>query len=311
MSDILDTIDELEDEDFEMEELNSDSDLSSDDEALEGEIFDLEIRDDEMSEDTAREITDAIRSAATATYILLAQAHEGKAYKALGYETWADYVKTEFDMSTSRSYQLLDLSKVMKQIEEASPEGTQIKLTEAQARDLKREIPKITEEIREKTKGKTAEESADIVGDILDEAREQKKADDKAIAEREKNVQEAEQEGYQRGLEAAADAFLEQNEEEAGDKRKSYEADSPEYLDDDAEEGFVSVEVEGDGNSMPPEQAMNLYNFFNVLTNISSLPEPAEFIKTIPDHRAQEITNQLDEATSWLNRFHTMWEERD
>ena len=58
-----------------------------------------------MTKAAAEEVTEAIKSYATATWVLVKRAHDGKAWKSLGYSTWADYVKTEFDMSASRSYQ--------------------------------------------------------------------------------------------------------------------------------------------------------------------------------------------------------------
>jgi hypothetical protein len=296
MSDILDSIADLmdEDEDF---GLNEDFDsLESTDEDS-SELLLGEILDPDMDENEAREITEAIRSAATATYILLAQAHMGKAYKALGYETWADYVKNEFQLSTARSYQLLDLSKAVKMIEEAAPEGTTIKLTEAQARGIKKELPKITEQIREETEGKTPAEAEDIIDRVVGDIREQKKNDDKVIQEKQKALDEAEEDGYRAGLEAAADAML--------------EADDAGKMTSSADGEFVEMEVQGDGSeSLTPQNSMDLYNFFSVLTGASSLPEPDDFIKIIPESRADEIENQLIEAAAWFNRFQTLWEMR-
>lgn len=294
--DILDSIEDLEDD--ELDELELDEE--SDDDSIEDELDlisdgDLVI---EMSEEKAREVTDAIQAAASATYVLLAQAHQGKAHKALGYATWADYVNKEFEMSSARSYQLLDLSKAIKLIEEASPEGTAVKLTEAQARDIKRELPKITDQIREETKDLEPEEAKDKVGQIIDDVREQKRLDEEAIAAREKSVEEAREEGKRAGLEAAADAML--------------EADPAGTMGSNADDEFVEVQVSGDGSdSLSPENAMDLYNFFNVLTGITSLPEPDEFVEIIPSNRAGEITNQLNEAAAWVNRFSTLWENRN
>lgn len=295
MSDILDQIDDLEDNEF------NELELDDDDEGATDFSTELEILDDdleyEMSEGKAREITDAIRAAASATYILLAQAHAGKAYKALGYDTWAEYVKEEFDISASRSYQLLDLSKAVQMIEAVTPEGTVVKLTEAQARDIKRELPKITEAIREETDGLEADQATEAVDRIIDDIREQKKADDTAVQEREQKLNEAEQDGYHRGLEAAADAML--------------DADAAGSMTDNADSEFVEVEVEGDGlDVLSPQQKVDLYNFLNVLSGLTSLTEPDDFIKTIPAGRGEEITNQLNTATSWLNRFSTLWELR-
>lgn len=291
MTDILDTIEELDDDDFEYVDDEVDS--------VEGEVVNSDDVDDyEMNERQAQEITEAIRSAATATYILLAQAHKHKAYKALGYDTWADYINEEFDMSAQRSYQLLDLSRAIELIEDSTPEGTEVKLTEAQARDIKRELPKITEQIKEETKGLSPEDAAEVAESIIEDAREQKKAEEKAAKEKAKALEDAETEGYQAGLEAAADAML--------------EADRPDGMTDIADDGLIEVDVDGLGteDAVSPEDSMNLYNFFNMLTSISSLPEPDDFIEIVPSSRFEEINNQLMEATAWLNRFATLYELR-
>jgi hypothetical protein len=283
--DILDSIDELTDDEF-----PDDFDTDAPAEELE-----LAVDESEMSKDEALEITEAIRSAATATYILLSQAHEGKAYKALGYSTWADYVKTEFDISSQRSYQLLDLSKTIDAIEAATPEGTQVRLTEAQARDIKRELPRITQIIKEETADRTPEEASETVDRIVEDIREQQKADQKAIDEKERKLEEAEQDGYHRGLEAAADALL--------------EADGPGSGPSSADDEFIEVEVAGEAGRSP-QDSMYLYNFFNLLVSGTSLPEPDDFINIIPDNRADEVDDKLLVATAWLNRFQTLWEMR-
>ena len=238
MADILDTLDDL-DEDFALDEEDFETSLVL---VEEGELLE---EDYEMSHEEAQNITDAIRSAATATWVLLTKAHQFKAYKALGYETWADYVKTEFEISSQRSYQLLDLGKAVAMIEAVTPEGTIVQITEAQARDIKRELPAITEKIADETRGKTPEEASEDVDRIIDEIREQKKADDKEAEKRAKAAEEAEQEGYQRGLEAAADALL--------------EADRPDGMTDIADDGLVEMDVAGGGNdNLSPEDSMNL-----------------------------------------------------
>lgn len=292
MSDILDSIDDLleeEDSDYSFE-----GTLVSQEEDVDDDLTLDEIASPDMDEVEAREVTEAIRSAATATYILLAQAHEGKAYKALGYETWADYVRDEFEISSQRSYQLLDLSKAVKMIEAAAPEGTVVKLTEAQARGIKKELPKITEQVAEATRGKTPEEAEEEIDRIVGDIRDQKKADEKAIAEKQAAIDEAEAEGYSKGLEAAADALL--------------EADGVGQMGTSADDEFIEMEVAGDGSSLSPQDSMDLYNFFSVLTGASSLPEPDDFIKIIPKSRASEIDNQIVEAASWFNRFQSLWE---
>lgn len=255
------------------------------------------VDDTVLSEEEAQEITSAIRSAATATWVLLARAHEGKAYRALGYSTWAEYVSEEFDMSAQRSYQLLDLSKAVKLIEDNTPEGTEVKLTEAQARDIKRELPRITERIHEETRDQSPEDASDTVDEIINEVREQKKEENDAVALKEKSIDDALEEGRQKGLEEATDAFLAQ-------------ADEPEKMDDSADHGFLEMEVDGSGDSLSPETLMNLHNFFSILENVTSLPDPDEFIDTIPEGKEDEVENQILQAAAWFNRFSTLWEEK-
>lgn len=64
-----------------------------------------------LSAEDARELTDRIRRMVGLLWELVTEAHERKAHKALGYATWKDYVAAEFQMSESRSYQLLDQAR--------------------------------------------------------------------------------------------------------------------------------------------------------------------------------------------------------
>lgn len=257
----------------------------------------MEREDGQLSEVKARELTDAIRSAATATYILLARAHEYKAWKALGYDTWKDYVSAEFDMSASRSYQLLNYYRDMEQIEASTPEGTEIKLTEWQARTLRDELPTITEKIREKTEGETPERATAIVNEIIDEAKEQKKIEDDAVASKQKSIDEAHEEGRREGLEAAADSLL--------------GMDSPENMGDDADGSLVEVQVQGDGTSFTPDQAAAVHNFFQMINAAGTLPDPDDIIDLIPQEREDEVEELASDASSWLNRFLVLFEARD
>lgn len=291
--DILATLEELEDDEFneESEEVLVGSVMELDDE--------LSLDDYEMSEEQAKDITDAIRSAATATYVLLRQAHEHKAHKALGYDTWETYVRAEFDMSAQRSYQLLNLDRTIAMIEEATPEGTEVKLTEKQARDIKRELPRITERIQEETADLTPEEAAARAAEILKEeqaeVRSQQLAEDKARKAKEVDVEQAERDGYEAGLEAAADALL--------------EADRADGMTDIADDGLLEMEVSGDQGSVEDHSGDN-YNFFTMFNAFALLPSPDEMVGMIQTDREQEIDDSINEATAWLNRFATLWEMR-
>lgn len=288
MTDILDNLDDIEDE-------TGDEVILAED-AEDAELIELEDLED-MDVEEAEEITAAIRSTITATYVLLRRAHEGKAYKALGYETWKDYIAGEFDFSIQRSYQLLDLARTVEVIEAVTPEGTDVSLTEAQARDIKRELPKITERVKEETADADPIQASEIVDNIVDDAREQQKADEKTLEQKEKEQADRELEAERAELEAQADALL--------------EPDADSNLTDSASGDYVDFDVAGDGSEVSQRDAMALYNFFNFLTTYESLPEPSEMLKLIPEERAEEVEKSLLSITGWFNNFHTLWEERD
>lgn len=298
--DILDILndDALQDDgDFSWEEGTIDLDGEDDPFALDT------IEPAEMTEAEAREITTAIQTAATATYILLSQAHEGKAYKAMGYDTWADYVKHEFDLSASRSYQLLDLSKAVKMLEEAAPEGTEVKLTEAQVRSLKKELPQITEEVKEATSGKDPDQASEIIGEIIEDRREQQRADEKETQKREQELADAQQDGYQKGLESAADAFLDDNGYEQNGAPKQ-NLDGEDYPDGERSTGEDTMR-----SSLSPEDSMNLYNFLNMLTGVESLPAPERILSIIPEDRYDELHQKVEHAVTWIQQLKAEWDD--
>lgn len=260
----------------------------------------IERGDDELSEIKARELTNAIKAAAEATYVLLARAHQGKAYKALGYETWAEYVNTEFEISPQRSYQLLNLSKTIEALEAVAPEGTEVKLTEAQARDIKRELPFITSKIAEETSDLDKDSAADRIDEIVKEARDQKKADDEVLAMKEKKLAEAEEEGYRAGLEAGADALLEAD---------GFDLAAGEEKDEDT--GWDSDNSSNEAHGISPQLAMDLHNLVNVLAGASALPDARDLIETVPESKWADIKRQAQEAEDWFVGFNSLAAERD
>lgn len=69
-----------------------------------------------LTEVEARDLTIEIRRTSVRLWILVVEAHDRGAHTALGYDTWADYVKAELKISESRSYQLLDTGHVMREL---------------------------------------------------------------------------------------------------------------------------------------------------------------------------------------------------
>jgi len=94
-----------------------------------------------LNEKSARALTQRIRDSAEVLWSLLLKAHDGKAWKALGYGSWAAYVEGEFDMTKQRANQLIRHARFAGQLTEVTgvettvstlPEGATRTLTEDQ-----------------------------------------------------------------------------------------------------------------------------------------------------------------------------------
>lgn len=140
---------------------------------------------DAMTRDEAVALTVCIRDHAEQMWGMLVEAHDRRAWSALGYTTWADYVQAEFDMSRSRSYQLLDRGRVIRAIEEVTGVSTSVDITEAVARDIKPHLKAVTDSIKEKVTAEATvepERVKEIVAEVVAEERTKAKqqAEDRA-----------------------------------------------------------------------------------------------------------------------------------
>jgi hypothetical protein len=61
----------------------------------------------------AQDLTLRIKGSLGEVPLLMNEAHERRAWVALGYRTWEQYVRIEFRMSRSRSYELLDQARII------------------------------------------------------------------------------------------------------------------------------------------------------------------------------------------------------
>jgi len=64
----------------------------------------------------AKKLTERIRKGAEEVWSLLGEAYDGRAWEPLGYKTFGLYLQTEFDLSRSQCYGLVNQSKVVKAI---------------------------------------------------------------------------------------------------------------------------------------------------------------------------------------------------
>lgn len=104
-------------------------------------------------QERALHLTKQIKSAADDLWTLLLRAWESKAWAALGYKGWNEYVATEFDFSRQRSYQLINQGRVIKALREAVSTdvdtGIVPTITEAVARDIYPVRDEVAAEVRE------------------------------------------------------------------------------------------------------------------------------------------------------------------
>lgn len=123
-----------------------------------------------ITKEEAAKLTQDIKSTSTALYVLLKKAHDTKAFIALGYNTWSEYIEKEFEFSRTRSYQLINQANVIDEINDAS--GEVLYITERDARSIKSRLPEITKKLKDmKESGSLSKDDAkEIIDEEVDNA---------------------------------------------------------------------------------------------------------------------------------------------
>lgn len=247
---------------------------------------------DPLDESQAKELTEYIRSTSNVLYVLIERAHSGKAHTALGYKTFEEYVRAEFDISRSRAYQLLNQSRVISELESALPEGTPVHITEAAARDLKHALDDLVPEIRERT----ADLSPDVAGEVLEEMvanyREEKL---RAKEESELDDFSDEEEG---GYTGSGDGTYQGGYEEDDEDLDLDDSDLDDILafDDDPEEVRKNYKL-----------VYELYASLTAISSLSSAPDVQKLIDIIPPERRFQIDESLPKSLEWMTNFAEVW----
>jgi len=250
-----------------------------------------------LSPEDARDLTDTIRSASEMMWMLIMRAHQGRAWESLGYETWEGYVRAEFDMSRSRSYQLLDQGKVIASIGAALPDGTDVSLTEAAARDLKTVLDEILPEIRERTDGLNPEEASTVLDEIVEEQR------DRLREEREtnnNNDSDDDFEEYGGGGGGKGNGGDNDSYSGNGEPGRGHRDDDEDDIYDDVDDIDVT-RIRRNVNAA--------HDVYSSLSALASLPDNMEeVIAIIPDERHVQIDTNLTKAIENLQRFRELWD---
>jgi hypothetical protein len=119
----------------------------------------------------ARALTDEIRESADHVCRLLVEAHSRRAWSALGYGSWEEYVRTEFGLSRSRSYQLLDQARVIRAIEESIGVSRILDISPHAAEQLKPHLADVVEAVRMHAAGAPESCLPSIAGRVIQEER--------------------------------------------------------------------------------------------------------------------------------------------
>jgi hypothetical protein len=124
-----------------------------------------------LDEAGARELTQRIRNATRHTCMLLVEAHERRAWSALGYRTWEQYVQREFRLSRSRSYELLDQARVIRELRGAAGISEIPDISAYAALQIKPHLREITQDIRDRTPGLSPERAIVVVAEVVEDLR--------------------------------------------------------------------------------------------------------------------------------------------
>jgi hypothetical protein len=124
-----------------------------------------------LTEACARALTERIRNATQHVCLLLREAHEGRAWSALGYRTWEQYVKREFNLSRSRSYELLDQGRVIAELQMAAGLSEIPDISAYAAVQIKPYLAEVTTSIRERARKQPGARLVEIIGDVVRQQR--------------------------------------------------------------------------------------------------------------------------------------------
>jgi hypothetical protein len=119
-----------------------------------------------LDEVGARSLTERIRAATRELCLLLLEAHNQRAWKALGYESWSTYVHEELGMSRSRSYELLDHARVIRALQAAAETSDIPEISPYAARQIKPCLDQVVTNIQDRLRNASAGATMTTLGII-------------------------------------------------------------------------------------------------------------------------------------------------
>ena len=126
----------------------------------------VEVR--ELTRAEAEQLTQSIRRGLDDIGAKLERAHDGKAWKGMGYRSWADYLSGEFNMSKSRGYQLVAHARFVREVQ-ASTNVDVSTLPEGATRQLAGRADEYAKRLAEIATSDGAADDADLARTVADE----------------------------------------------------------------------------------------------------------------------------------------------
>jgi hypothetical protein len=102
----------------------------------------------QISEADAKDLTTRIRDGLGEFPLLLLEAHQRRAWIPLGHRSWEQYVRFEFNLSRSRSYELLDQARVIRALRLAAPTQRIPPISALAATQIKPVLGEVLDEVR-------------------------------------------------------------------------------------------------------------------------------------------------------------------
>lgn len=271
------------------------------------EARELLAKGENLTIDDAQNITQAIRSTSEALWWLLYVAHSTKSYQQEGYKTWKSYIEDNMTISLSTANALVTQGTVIDAITSSAPEGVNVHFTQAQSRDLKKVLDKVSAAISEQTKDKTPEEAEEIIEEIVSENLQAIKEEKEALKAQKAAEEQRRLEAEQMAYESAADQIIAQAQaQKAGDTSLDEEPDAESYeytLDED------------DDEQEPPQYELNrkaviLRDLYSTISKSEALPTAKEALEVIPQERIGKTHTELSELEQKIHDIRVALEER-
>jgi hypothetical protein len=124
-----------------------------------------------LDETAAQALTEEIRKASRLVSVLLLEAHERYAWSAMGYRTWEQYVRREFGLSRTRSYELLDQGRIVLAIKVVSGSSEMPDISAYAALQIKPHLEEVLELVRFRTAAVLPHQVPKTIADTIREFR--------------------------------------------------------------------------------------------------------------------------------------------